>query len=57
MLVINWELVRTSMTYDQSHHTLKNINFQHQGDTRTVDVSGQDGEFRAQGKTVQQSWF
>lgn len=38
------------MTYDQSRHTLKNIKFQHQGDTRTVGVSGQDGEFRAQGE-------
>lgn len=57
MLVINWELVRTSMIYNQSHHTLKNIKFQHHGDTRTVDVSGQDGEFRAQGKIVQKSWF
>ena len=57
MIVINWELVRTSMIYNQSHCALKNIKFQHQGDKRAVDVSGQDGEFRAQGKIVQKSWF
>ena len=45
------------MIYNQSHRALKNIKFQHQGDKRAVNVSGQDGEFRAQGKIVQKSWF
>lgn len=45
------------MIYNQSHRTLKNIKFQHQGDKRTIGVSAQDGECRAKGKTVRKSWF
>ena len=40
------------MIFNQSHWTLKIIKLQHWSDKRTVDVSGQDGEFRAKGKIM-----
>ena len=44
------------MIYNQSHRTLENIKFQHQGDKRAVDVSAQDGECGAKGKAVWKGW-